>query len=142
MVFYFFSLTYSKRRAILSMSAKEPGRLQITYFFYGEELGMWMPTSDSIRDSIRECLNQLEDEGFQREKFKRFNLFEKPEEFKPSNCRPRRLRGRENYWMKLFGLVEIHSFECKACGHKKMSETLLDKCPSCGDVDRFWLNKT
>ena len=142
MVYYFYCLTSNKRRAILSLSAKEPGRLQITYFFYGERTGMWLPTSDSIRDSIRECLNQLEDEGFQREKIKRFNLFEKPEAFTPSNCRPRRLRGRENYWMKAFGIDQIHSFECKACGQKKMSEPLLDQCPDCGEVENFWLNET
>jgi len=88
MVYYFFNPKRNTIRAVLNMSAKEPGRYQITYFVYSQHSNMFIPWSDSIRDDIRACLEQLDDEGFQREKVKRFNLFEKPEVFVPTRIIP------------------------------------------------------
>lgn len=105
MIAYFFHRKQSGRRAILSYSAKEPGRLQITYFFFNKVTEMWEPLSDSIRDKAGECLNQLEDEGYLRERVKRFDLFERPEAFQPTEIRPIRLRGREDYVLRLFGVI-------------------------------------
>ncbi|WP_449010219.1 hypothetical protein [Paenibacillus taichungensis] len=88
MVYYFFNPKRKGIRAILSMSAKEPGRYQITYFIYSQYSNKFIPSSDSIRDNIRVCLEQLDDEGFQREKVKRFDLFEVPEAFVPTRIIP------------------------------------------------------
>jgi hypothetical protein len=84
MVFYFYTPRRPGIRAILSMSAKEPGRYQITYFVFSQKTSMFIPWSDSIRDSIRDCLRQLDDEGYHREKRKRFDMFEQPNTFVPT----------------------------------------------------------
>lgn len=84
MAFYYFHPKRNGTRVILSMSAKEPGRYQITYFVYSQRTDMFIPWSDSIRNSIRACLKQLDEEGFQREKHQRFDMFEKPDTLVPT----------------------------------------------------------
>jgi hypothetical protein len=97
MVFYFFHPKRKGIRAILSMSAKEPGRYQITYFVYSQKSGMFIPWSDSIRNNIRTCLEQLDEEGFQREKVQRFNMFEEPEAFIPTRILPMSRSDKRHY---------------------------------------------
>ncbi|WP_240416720.1 hypothetical protein [Paenibacillus periandrae] len=104
-VHYFYRPKQDGVRAILSMSAKEPGNYQITTFFYSSTVNMFIAWSDSIHHTLKSCLKRLADEGYERERFKRFNLFEKPDEFVPSPLRDPNRREREKVrTLRAFGV--------------------------------------
>lgn len=88
MVYYFFNPDRKRTRAILSMSAKEIGKFQITFFTFSEQQHMFIPWSDSIMDDIRSCLRRLDNDGYQREKFIRFDLYQSPDDFEPTRIIP------------------------------------------------------
>lgn len=105
--YYYFHPKLTGARAILSMSVKVPGKYQITYFVYSTHSKKFIPWSDSLRDKAKDCVRQLENDGYERERFKKFNLFENPTNFQPSPLRDtnKQFRIKERVH-RAFGLID------------------------------------
>lgn len=82
--YHFYRPRNYKSRAILSYSAKCTGTYQVTLFSYNSHSGIFEPWSDLIRSTLRESLTELNSLGMVREKKIRFQLFEHPDNFKPT----------------------------------------------------------